>query len=247
MTVKSYAAMATGRPSISPTPVTALLSSGPKAAAFAVMLRVFFTAFGSEQLAGAWFWALWISAVLTMFAGNLAALAQTNVKRMLAYSSIAHAGYILVAFAAQTGLGLGDVYAAPRPTTTGSGFVVHANRFFDAPYDPATLPLILPGPHVVRAQVPGTPQTADNLSLDQPVKEESVEDIEVVDDDGIDIIAMVEEEQGAPSGTKRPGSEVELAPFELADEDIFGSASSVVTKLRSRIRSRISGTPPSIT
>jgi len=92
-----------------PTPVTALLSSGPKAAAFAVMLRVFFTAFGSEQLAGAWFWALWISAVLTMFAGNLAALAQTNVKRMLAYSSIAHAGYILVAFAAQTGLGIAAV------------------------------------------------------------------------------------------------------------------------------------------
>jgi NADH-quinone oxidoreductase subunit N len=92
-----------------PTPVTALLSSGPKAAAFAVMLRVFFTAFGSEQLAGAWFWALWISAVLTMFAGNLAALVQSNVKRMLAYSSIAHAGYILVAFAAQTGLGIAAV------------------------------------------------------------------------------------------------------------------------------------------
>ena len=47
-----------------------------------------------------WFWALWISAVLTMFVGNLAALAQSNVKRMLAYSSIAHAGYILVALAA---------------------------------------------------------------------------------------------------------------------------------------------------
>ncbi len=92
-----------------PTPVTALLASGPKAAAFAVMLRVFFTAFGTEQLAGAWFWAIWISAALTMFAGNLAALVQTNVKRMLAYSSIAHAGYILVAFAAQTGLGIAAV------------------------------------------------------------------------------------------------------------------------------------------
>jgi NADH-quinone oxidoreductase subunit N len=92
-----------------PTPVTALLSSGPKAAAFALMLRVFFTAFGNDQLAGAWFWALWISAVLTMFAGNLAALVQSNVKRMLAYSSIAHAGYILVAFAAQTSLGIAAV------------------------------------------------------------------------------------------------------------------------------------------
>ncbi len=92
-----------------PTPVTALLSSGPKAAAFAVMLRVFFTAFGGEPLAGAWFWALWISALLTMFAGNLAALVQSNVKRMLAYSSIAHAGYILMAFAAQTSLGIAAV------------------------------------------------------------------------------------------------------------------------------------------
>ncbi|MGH9791066.1 MAG: NADH-quinone oxidoreductase subunit N [Candidatus Acidiferrales bacterium] len=92
-----------------PTPVTALLSSGPKAAAFALMLRVFFTAFGSEQLSGAWFWAIWISAILTMFAGNFAALVQSNVKRMLAYSSIAHAGYILVAFAARTDFGIAAV------------------------------------------------------------------------------------------------------------------------------------------
>jgi NADH-quinone oxidoreductase subunit N len=47
-----------------------------------------------------WFWALWASAIVTMFAGNLAALMQTNIKRMLAYSSVAHAGYILAAFAA---------------------------------------------------------------------------------------------------------------------------------------------------
>jgi NADH-quinone oxidoreductase subunit N len=81
-----------------PTPVTALLSSGPKAAAFALLARVLFTAFGSAS--HTWFWAIWISAVATMFVGNLAALVQTNLKRMLAYSSIAHAGYILVAFAA---------------------------------------------------------------------------------------------------------------------------------------------------
>lgn len=92
-----------------PTPVTALLSSGPKAAAFALMLRVFFVAFGGEQLAGAWFWAIWISAALTMFAGNLAALVQSNVKRMLAYSSIAHAGYILVAFAAGRDFGIAAI------------------------------------------------------------------------------------------------------------------------------------------
>lgn len=90
-----------------PTPVTALLSSAPKIAAFALMLRVFYVSFGSAS--DFWFWALWISAVLTMCIGNFAALVQTNVKRMLAYSSIAHAGYILVAFAASTALGVAAV------------------------------------------------------------------------------------------------------------------------------------------
>ncbi|MGC1544969.1 MAG: NADH-quinone oxidoreductase subunit N [Candidatus Acidiferrales bacterium] len=90
-----------------PTPVTALLASGPKAATFALMLRIFYVSFGT---AGSfWFWAVWISAVLTMLVGNLAALVQTNVKRMLAYSSIAHAGYILVAFAASTVYGVAAV------------------------------------------------------------------------------------------------------------------------------------------
>ena len=80
-----------------PAPVTALMSSGPKAAAFALLLRILATVAAAGTF---WFWALWVSAVLTMFVGNLAALAQTNVKRMLAYSSIAHAGYILVALTA---------------------------------------------------------------------------------------------------------------------------------------------------
>ena len=80
-----------------PTPVTALMSAGPKAAAFALLLRILASVSGAASF---WFWALWISAVLTMFVGNLAAVVQTNVKRMLAYSSIAHAGYILVALAA---------------------------------------------------------------------------------------------------------------------------------------------------
>ncbi len=90
-----------------PTPVTALLASAPKAATFAVMLRIFYVAFGSS--ANIWFWAIWISAVLTMCIGNFAAIVQTNVKRMLAYSSIAHAGYILVAFIASTELGVAAV------------------------------------------------------------------------------------------------------------------------------------------
>jgi len=91
----------------SPTPVTALLASGPKAATFALMVRIFYVSFSSA--ASFWFWAVWISAVLTMCIGNFAALVQTNVKRMLAYSSIAHAGYILVAFAAGTEIGVAAV------------------------------------------------------------------------------------------------------------------------------------------
>src|SRR3984893_12947470 len=98
-----------------PTPVTALFSAGPKAATFALLLRVFATVPAATHF---WFWAFWILAVLTMFAGNLGALVQTNVKRLLAYSSIAHAGYILVAFAAVTFLaenseaGAAPAYAA---------------------------------------------------------------------------------------------------------------------------------------
>jgi NADH-quinone oxidoreductase subunit N len=94
-----------------PTPVTALFSAGPKAATFALLLRIFATVPAATHF---WFWAFWVLAVLTMFAGNLGALVQTNVKRLLAYSSIAHAGYILVAFAAVTYLaGNAEGGAAP--------------------------------------------------------------------------------------------------------------------------------------
>src|ERR1700688_464393 len=62
-----------------PTPVTALMSAGPKAAAFALLLRILA---GAPAAASFWFWALWVSAVLTMVVGNLAAIVQTNVKRM---------------------------------------------------------------------------------------------------------------------------------------------------------------------
>ncbi|MFI5106638.1 MAG: NADH-quinone oxidoreductase subunit N, partial [Terriglobales bacterium] len=88
-----------------PTPVTALFSAGPKAAAFALLLRIFATVPAATHY---WFWAFWVLAVLTMFAGNLGALVQTNIKRLLAYSSIAHAGYILVAFAAVTSMAQGE-------------------------------------------------------------------------------------------------------------------------------------------
>src|SRR6266446_821274 len=88
-----------------PTPVTALFSAGPKAAAFALLLRIFATVPAATHF---WFWAFWALAALTMFAGNLGALVQTNVKRLLAYSSISHAGYILVAFAAVTFMTQGE-------------------------------------------------------------------------------------------------------------------------------------------
>lgn len=85
-----------------PSPVVGLMSTGPKAAAFAVLLRVLF---GTG--APGWFWLIWVSAALSMTLGNMGALVQQNVKRMLAYSSIAHAGYLLVAFAATKNMNLG--------------------------------------------------------------------------------------------------------------------------------------------
>jgi NADH-quinone oxidoreductase subunit N len=94
-----------------PTPVTALFAAGPKAATFALILRIFTTIHAATDF---WFWAFWILAVATMFVGNLGALVQTNVKRMLAYSSIAHAGYTLVALAAVTTMKLDpETGAAP--------------------------------------------------------------------------------------------------------------------------------------
>jgi len=86
-----------------PAPVAAFLSAGPKAAAFAVFLRVFVTALG--PMADRWGPLVWASALLTMVIGNFAALWQSNVKRLLAYSSIAHAGYVLVALAARSDMG----------------------------------------------------------------------------------------------------------------------------------------------
>jgi NADH-quinone oxidoreductase subunit N len=81
-----------------PAPVTAFMSAAVKAAAFVAFLRVFVVAFDSAY--GTWYPILWWLAAITMVAANLMALVQSNVKRMLAYSSIAHAGYLLVAITA---------------------------------------------------------------------------------------------------------------------------------------------------
>ena len=86
-----------------PTPVAAFFSAGPKAAAFAVFLRIFMTAF--EPIGGGWEPLVWMCALLSMTIGNFAALRQSNIKRLLAYSSIAHAGYVLVALTARSDIG----------------------------------------------------------------------------------------------------------------------------------------------
>ncbi|MFI5233715.1 MAG: NADH-quinone oxidoreductase subunit N [Gemmatimonadales bacterium] len=86
-----------------PTPITAFMAAAVKAAAFAAFLRVWRESF--DLLDGAWLVPLWWIAAATMIYGNVVALAQRNIKRMLAYSSIVHSGYLLVAIAAGTNSG----------------------------------------------------------------------------------------------------------------------------------------------
>ncbi len=90
-----------------PTPITAFMSAGPKAAGFAAALRIFLVALPTMQVE--WSQLLWVLAVLTMTVGNITALRQDNIKRMLAYSSIAHAGYALVGFVAGNGVGVAGI------------------------------------------------------------------------------------------------------------------------------------------
>lgn len=86
-----------------PTPVTAFMAAAVKAAAFVALTRILFYALAPAQ--ELWAGTLWWLAIITMVVGNLVALAQRNLKRMLAYSSIGHAGYLLVALAAGGDLG----------------------------------------------------------------------------------------------------------------------------------------------
>jgi NADH-quinone oxidoreductase subunit N len=107
-----------------PAPVSGFLSVGPKAAAFAILLRIFMTGFG--PVTSSWEPIVWACALATMFVGNLAALRQRNIKRMLAYSSIAHAGYVLVAVTAHSGPGSAAVmfYLAAYAFTNIGAFAV---------------------------------------------------------------------------------------------------------------------------
>jgi NADH-quinone oxidoreductase subunit N len=88
----------------SPTPITAFLSVGSKAASFAMLIRIFVE--GLPTMSGDWRLLFWVLAVITMTVGNVAAVTQSNVKRMLAYSSIAHAGYVLIGIVAGTSRGI---------------------------------------------------------------------------------------------------------------------------------------------
>ncbi len=115
-----------------PTPVTAFLSVGSKAAGFVVLMRVLLTFFHAQAIAGRMTTLLVILAAATLIYGNLAALPQNNLKRLLAYSSIAHAGYLLVAIAGAASLNATD---APP----GGVLPSQAVSFYLAAYLPMTL------------------------------------------------------------------------------------------------------------
>ena len=115
-----------------PTPVAAFLSVGSKAAGFVVFLRVLLTFFHAQAIAGRMSTLLVVLAAATLIYGNLAALPQNNLKRLLAYSSIAHAGYLLVAVASAASLNATD--ALP-----GSVLPTQAVSFYLAAYLPMTL------------------------------------------------------------------------------------------------------------
>ena len=92
-----------------PTAVTAFMTAGPKAAAFAALLRVFTQGFGAPVFSAEWVPVFAVLAALTMLLGNIVAIVQQSVKRMLAYSSIAHAGYAFVALVAHNAAGAGSI------------------------------------------------------------------------------------------------------------------------------------------
>jgi NADH-quinone oxidoreductase subunit N len=116
-----------------PSPVVALMSTGPKVAAFAVLLRILYGAY--PALHAHWSLLVWIMAAFSMTVGNLGALRQHNVKRLLAYSSIAHAGYTLVAFTALSSEGIAAAmfYTASYAAMNVGAFAVisHAGGFED--------------------------------------------------------------------------------------------------------------------
>jgi NADH-quinone oxidoreductase subunit N len=119
-----------------PPAVTGFMSTGVKAAAFAAFVRVFLAAF--EPLRSQWVGVIWAVAASTMVVGTVVGVAQTNIKRMLAYSSIAHAGYLLVALVAANDLGKGAILfylLAYAVANLGAFGVVALLEHADAPND----------------------------------------------------------------------------------------------------------------
>ena len=119
-----------------PTAVTGFMSTGVKAAAFAAFARVFLSAF--EPLHPQWRALVWATAMATMIGGTLAGVAQTNVKRLLAYSSIAHAGYLLVALVSANDVGKEAVLfylLAYAVTNLGAFGIVAVLETSDRPFD----------------------------------------------------------------------------------------------------------------
>jgi len=106
-----------------PSPVVGFMSTAPKAAVFAVLIRIFFEAQAPGRV-----WLIWVAAALSMTIGNITALVQDNVKRLLAYSSIAHAGYLLVAFASlpANGIPAAMFYTAAYAAMNVGAFAVSA-------------------------------------------------------------------------------------------------------------------------
>jgi len=111
-----------------PTPVTAFMSSGTKIAALVVTFRVLETAFPHDT--GLWRWAIAVIAIISLAWGNIAALVQRNVKRILAYSSVSHAGFMLIAIAAANPLGARALlyYLVPYSAMSLGAFAVVAAR-----------------------------------------------------------------------------------------------------------------------
>jgi NADH-quinone oxidoreductase subunit N len=117
-----------------PTPVTAFFAAAPKVAAFALLVRVLVGPFG--HMAGEWQQIVILISVLSMLLGALAAIRQTNIKRLLAYSSIGHVGYALIGIAAGNEIGVRAVliyFAIYLPTVLGTFCVVLCMRKHDRP------------------------------------------------------------------------------------------------------------------
>jgi NADH-quinone oxidoreductase subunit N len=151
-----------------PTPITAFMAVGVKLAAFAGFLRVFLV--DLTPLTAQWSSVLWVITALTMTAGNVIALSQTNIKRMLAYSAIAHAGYLLLGMTAGAGSGGAILYylIAYAFTNLGAFAVVIAlertgavgNRISDYRGLATTHPMLAAAMAIFLLSLTGVPPTA---------------------------------------------------------------------------------------